>query len=122
MVPGLVFGTESIKAKQKPLPFLLNKRVKADCKGRETPPLRQAALPGDGVPGGTAGEEGGRRGLDLGLPPPGPSPARKQLPSSLQGLPSGLWAPGVPAVSLGNSHNMAGDFLSLPHEPRRQAF
>lgn len=32
MVPGLVFGTKSIKAKQKLLTFLLNKRMNADSK------------------------------------------------------------------------------------------
>lgn len=33
MVPGLVFGTKSIKAKERPLTFLLNKRMNTDCKG-----------------------------------------------------------------------------------------
>lgn len=33
MVSGLVFGTKSIKTKQKPLAFLLNKRMNADGKG-----------------------------------------------------------------------------------------
>lgn len=30
MVPGLVYGTKSIKAKQKPLTFLLNKGMNAE--------------------------------------------------------------------------------------------
>lgn len=32
MVPGLVYGTKSIKAKEKPLTFLLDKRMNTDCK------------------------------------------------------------------------------------------
>lgn len=121
MVPGLVFGTESIKAKQKPLPFLLNKRAKADCKDR---------LDASSSPSCSSWRRCSRRdrwrGRRKKWPRPGLHPApllpRNNYSPASGVSSSGLWASGAPAVSLGNSHNMACEFLSLLHEPRREAF